>query len=147
MKSLSRVRLFVTPWTVAYQAPLSMGFSRQEYWSGLPEHCAKYFIHTTISKPQDNQGRWECHYPHFQMHTWRLRGVETLPESPTWEVVPPGFKFRSIWLQSTSSHYSRASPACSPVLQLSLCYRQGHLRHLLDSQVFNPARINIFLKL
>ena len=33
---LSRVRLFVTPWTVACQAPLSMGFSRQEYWSGLP---------------------------------------------------------------------------------------------------------------
>ena len=36
MKSLSRVRLFVTPWTVAYQAPPSMGFSRQEYWSRLP---------------------------------------------------------------------------------------------------------------
>ena len=36
MKLLSRVQLFVTPWTVAYQAPLSMGFSRQEYWSGLP---------------------------------------------------------------------------------------------------------------
>ena len=36
MKSLSRVRLFATPWTAAYQAPLSMGFSRQEYWSGLP---------------------------------------------------------------------------------------------------------------
>ena len=35
-KSFSRVQLFVTPWTVAYQAPLSMGFSRQEYWSGLP---------------------------------------------------------------------------------------------------------------
>ena len=33
---LSRVRLFATPWTVAYQAPLSMEFSRQEYWSGLP---------------------------------------------------------------------------------------------------------------
>ena len=33
---LSHVRLFVTPWTVAHQAPLSMGFSRQEYWSGLP---------------------------------------------------------------------------------------------------------------
>ena len=33
---LSHVRLFVTPWTVARQAPLSMGFSRQEYWSGLP---------------------------------------------------------------------------------------------------------------
>ena len=36
VKSLSRVQLFVTPWTVAYQAPPSMGFSRQEYWSGLP---------------------------------------------------------------------------------------------------------------
>ena len=36
MKSLSRVRLFATPWTVAYQAPPSMGFSRQEHWSGVP---------------------------------------------------------------------------------------------------------------
>ena len=36
VKSLSRVRLFATPWTVAYQAPLSMGFSRQWSWSGLP---------------------------------------------------------------------------------------------------------------
>ena len=34
VKSLSRVSLFATPWTVAYQAPLSMGFSRQEYWIG-----------------------------------------------------------------------------------------------------------------
>ena len=32
----SRVRLFATPWTVAHQAPLSLGFSRQEYWNGLP---------------------------------------------------------------------------------------------------------------
>ena len=36
MKLFSCVRLFVTPWTIAYQAPPSMGFSRQEYWSGLP---------------------------------------------------------------------------------------------------------------
>ena len=36
VKSLSHVQLFVTPWTVAYKAPLSMEFSRQEYWSGLP---------------------------------------------------------------------------------------------------------------
>ena len=34
-KSLQQVQLSVTPWTVAHQAPLSMGFSRQEYWSGL----------------------------------------------------------------------------------------------------------------
>ena len=36
VKSLSRVRLLATPWTAAYQAPLSMGFSRQEYWNGVP---------------------------------------------------------------------------------------------------------------
>ena len=35
VKSLSRVQLFATPWTVTYQALLSMGFSKQEYWSGL----------------------------------------------------------------------------------------------------------------
>ena len=36
VKLLSRVQLFATPWTIAYQAPPSMGFSRQEYWSGVP---------------------------------------------------------------------------------------------------------------
>ena len=36
VKSLSYVQLFVSPWTVACQAPPSMGFSRQEYWSGMP---------------------------------------------------------------------------------------------------------------
>ena len=36
VKSLNRVQLFAIPWTVAYHAPPSMGFSRQEYWSGLP---------------------------------------------------------------------------------------------------------------
>ena len=36
VSQLSRVRLFATPWMVAYQAPQSMGFSRREYWNGLP---------------------------------------------------------------------------------------------------------------
>ena len=36
VQSLSHVQLFATPWTTAYQAPPSMGFSRQEYWSGVP---------------------------------------------------------------------------------------------------------------
>ena len=42
VKSLSRVRLFETPWTAAYQAHPSMGFSRQEYWSGLPFPSPEY---------------------------------------------------------------------------------------------------------
>ena len=45
-KSLSRVRLLATPWTAAYQAPLSMGFSRQEYWSGVPSSSPLLSIKT-----------------------------------------------------------------------------------------------------
>ena len=43
VKSFSCVQLFATPWTVAYQAPLSMGFSRQEYWSGWPQLSRTHF--------------------------------------------------------------------------------------------------------
>ena len=45
VKSLSRARLLATPWTAAYQAPLPMGFSRQEYWSGLPLPAPLESIH------------------------------------------------------------------------------------------------------
>ena len=44
VKSLSRVQLSATPWTAAFQAPLSMGFSRQEYWSGVPLPSPKFVI-------------------------------------------------------------------------------------------------------
>ena len=44
VKSLSRVRLFATPWTAAYQAPPSTGFSRQEYWSGVPLPSPAYSL-------------------------------------------------------------------------------------------------------
>ena len=43
-KSLSRVRLFVTPWTAAHEAPPSMGFSRQEYWNGVPIAFSKWTL-------------------------------------------------------------------------------------------------------
>ena len=50
VKSLSRVRLLATPWTAAHQAPPSMGFSRQEYWNGVPLPSPGYtqgpYIHT-----------------------------------------------------------------------------------------------------
>ena len=52
VKSLSRVRLLVTPWTAAYQAPPSMGFSRQEYWSGLPL-CPGPHLKTAETNAQD----------------------------------------------------------------------------------------------
>ena len=47
-KSLNHVQLFATPWAVAYQAPPSMGFSRQEYWSGVPFHSPGDLPHPRI---------------------------------------------------------------------------------------------------
>ena len=49
VKSLSRVRLFATPWTAAYQAPPSMGFSRQEYWNGVPLPSPNHSLLPNIS--------------------------------------------------------------------------------------------------
>ena len=48
LSCFSRVQLLVTPWTAAYQAPLSMGFSRQEYWSGVPLPSPKYHMASLI---------------------------------------------------------------------------------------------------
>ena len=69
VKSLSRVGLFATPWTAAYQAPPSMGFSRQECWSGVPlpsllvitnaekllcdRYCGEPFTHTDLFDAHD----------------------------------------------------------------------------------------------
>ena len=51
-KSLSRVRFLATPWTAAHQAPPSMGFSRQEYWSGVPLHSPyiMYIYHKKLTR-------------------------------------------------------------------------------------------------
>ena len=48
MTALSHVRLLATPWTAAYQAPPSMGFSRQEYWSGVPLPSPTYIVTSVI---------------------------------------------------------------------------------------------------
>ena len=50
---LSQVQLFVTPWTVARQAPPSMGFHRQEYWSGLPFPAPGNGLSQLLSQPGD----------------------------------------------------------------------------------------------
>ena len=55
VKSRSRVRLFTTPWTTAYQAPPSMGFSRQEYWSGVPLPSLISFIHEYKDSKEEKQ--------------------------------------------------------------------------------------------
>ena len=60
VKSFSRVRLLATPWTAAYQAPPSMGFSRQEYWSGAPfaSICSLNFLKYLFLKKFKNDPLW-----------------------------------------------------------------------------------------
>ena len=86
MKSLSCVRLFATRWTVAHQAPLSLKFSRQEYWTGLPFPCPEDLPDPGIepgppalqadSLPSEPTGKlpgkwaWHWHLPWSTMHEW-----------------------------------------------------------------------------
>ena len=68
LSRFSRVRLCATPWTAAYQAPPSMGFSRQEYWSGVPlpsrQHIKKQ-RHYFVNKGLSSQG-----YGFSSSHVW-----------------------------------------------------------------------------
>ena len=84
VKSLSRVQFFTTPWTAAYQAPLSMGFSRQEYWSGVPLPSLSYswgkfkcLLSSLIPPPQSTESSTvkclKCH----QSLLWGLNGSNT----------------------------------------------------------------------
>ena len=62
VKSLSRVRLSATPWTAAHQAPPSMGFSRQEYWSGVPLPSPRWSL--LLHKcGQNNRELWKSYLP------------------------------------------------------------------------------------
>ena len=58
VKSLSRVRLFKTPWTAAHQAPLSMGFSRQEYWSRVPLPSPNRCVGSANTHPINDHFWW-----------------------------------------------------------------------------------------
>ena len=76
-KSLSRVPLFVTPWTAAYQAPPSMGFSRQEYWSGVPlpspfsSPNTELITHAFLSLSQCFPSDWQSNVPSPNMSSPR----------------------------------------------------------------------------
>ena len=68
VKSLSRVWLLVTPWTAAYQAPLSMGFPRQEYWSGVPWPSLLVIMSSVKIRVSQLPQRWRTHLP--MQDTW-----------------------------------------------------------------------------
>ena len=77
VKSLSRVWLFATPWTAAHQAPPSMGFSGQEYWSGVPSPSPKGLPRQHIKKQRHyfaNKGLSSQGYGFSSNHVWMQVG-------------------------------------------------------------------------
>ena len=77
VKSLSCVRFLVTPWTAVYQAPPSMGFSRQEYWSGVPlpspiSHASKVILKILQARLQQYVN---CELPDVQAGFRKERGT------------------------------------------------------------------------
>ena len=85
VKSLSRVRLFATPWTAAYQAPLSMAFSRQEYWSGVPSPSPTVALVGQYFHCPSRGGRCKLSMPRSQS-TWA--GPRTVRLNLRWPVQP-----------------------------------------------------------
>ena len=89
VKSLSRVWLFATPWTAAHQAPLSMGFSRQEYWSGVPSPSKHLFSTRFTLLSQTLIERYKFLFP----WDWVLAGVifeavsRFLPSPPDFHLI------------------------------------------------------------
>ena len=82
---LSHVRFFTTPWTVTHQAPLSMGFSRQEYWSGLPFSTPRDLPDpetefTSLASPAMASGFFttgqQIIIPNLQMRSWRFSKIK-----------------------------------------------------------------------
>ena len=95
VKSLSRVWLFTTGWTAAYQAPPSMGFSRQEYWSGVPLPSLIQPWHTPF--PIWNQSVVLC--PVLTVASWPA--YRFLKRQVRWPGIPISFRIFHSLLWST----------------------------------------------
>ena len=79
VKLLSRVRLFVTPWTVAQQSPLSMGFHGQEHWSGLPFPSPKFPWLCGKESACQCRSCWRCG---FDLQAWEIPGRRKWQPTP-----------------------------------------------------------------
>ena len=105
VKSLGRVRLLATPWAAAYQAPPSMGFSRQEYWSGVPlPSLMNILVHAFSLQPSASHKMYEVENDCFKSNLEKAN-VLCLSNSPFHSlnaVCPP-----SAWHQVTGFGHRR----------------------------------------
>ena len=87
VKLLSRVRLFATPWTVAFQVPPSMEFSRQDYWSGLPYPPPGDLPYPGIEPGLLHYKQMLYHLRHQGSQAWKVRAIQRLG----------GWHWRLVW--------------------------------------------------
>ena len=131
VKSLSRVRLFVTPWTVAYQAPSSMRFSRQEYWSGLPF-------------PSPGLHRWQQtgkFFKRWEYQTTLLAFCESCMQIKKQQLVrdmeqQTGSKLGKAYVKAIYCH-----PAYLTYMQTTSCKMLGWMKHKLKSRLLGKISI------
>ena len=95
LSCFSRVLLFVTPWTVAHQFPLSVGFSRQKYWSGLPCPPPRDLPDPGI-KPASLMSPALASSLFTTSATWEAQPV---PKAQTCKVIEILFTLLSVWLE------------------------------------------------
>ena len=143
VKSLSRVQLLATPWTAAYQAPPSMGFSRQEYWSGVPLLSPMTNL-DSILKSWDITLPTKVHLGKAMVFPVVVYGCEswTVKKAERWRIDAFELCFwrrllRDPWTarRSNQSILKETSPECSLeglMLRLKLQYF-GHLMRRADS--------------
>ena len=121
MKSLSSVRLLVTPWTVTHQAPPSMGFSRQEYWSGVPLPSPN--LRTGYFKLSCYEGPKLLHFVNRKTPFCKVPGKAPLEIQEPLEIPPPtsqsdprpkspDLTLRNLW--STSTIGTNQEPTHNP---------------------------------
>ena len=99
VKSLSHVRLFATPWTIAYQVPPSMGFSRREYWSGVPlPSPSKKSVLTLflLAHQESGQRSWGWRMCLWERSPWVGWPPSTLPQAQPWTRSTRGCRWKLV---------------------------------------------------
>ena len=120
---LSHVQLFVTPWTVACQAPLSVGFSRQEYWSGLPFPSLKPHSKQRLKKKKENcSGYTRYEENRIKAHCKR----DQITKEPSSRRGSKGTTKQSENMKKKGNNKSLCMHAYSLQSCLTLCNPMGH---------------------
>ena len=133
VKSVSRVRLFVTPWTVAYQAPLSMGFSGLEYWSGvpLPSPMGNTRWMQKIAPSWTEQCRNTQNVHSHPFHPWHICCDLSLP-CVLWATLSVSGVTTALPLDDSPCHNnSRAAAFWKTISASKLCLLWGKMHYLL----------------